>query len=320
VRYAPAVIQPVEHEAEFVEIVRAPDGALIKELSLVLNSVGIPHQVLGNQHQRWIVVHASRAREALEELSSYHHENVGRRRGRAERLVLHRGVVTHALLWAVVLAFVHLLAHDAALGFDWRAIGRVDGVAIRHGELWRAITALSLHADLNHLVSNLFLGALFVALLAQVIGPASAWLVVLLSGGAGNLFNSLFRPELLSLGASTAVFATLGALTAVQFRRKLQTASARATRWIPLIAGVLLLGWNGMGTTRMDPVEGIVRDANDTTDIGAHVAGFLCGCLFGALAWSFERRWKDLPFERLVLPWLPPVLFAACWGLALTFR
>lgn len=315
-RYAPAVVQPVEHEAELVEIVRAPDGALIKELSLVLNSVGIPHQVLGNQHQRWIVVPGSRAGEALEELSSYHHENVGRRR-RPERLVLHRGVVTHALLWAVVLAFVHLLAHDAALGIDWRAIGRVDGGAIRHGEVWRAITALSLHADLNHLVSNLFLGALFVALLAQVIGPASTWLVVLLAGGTGNLVNSLFRPDLLSLGASTAVFSTLGALTAVQFRRKLRTAGAKATRWIPLIAGAVLLGWNGMGTTRMDPVEGIVRDAGDTTDIGAHVAGFLCGGFLGALAWSFEQRWTGAPFHRYLLPWLPPALFAACWGLAL---
>ncbi len=318
-RYAPGEV-PVLEEYDFVEIVRAPDGPLIKELSLVLNSVGIPHRVVGNQHQRWIVVPAPRAQEALEELSSYHHENVGRRR-RPDKLVPHAGVITHALLWAVLLALVHLLAYDSAWGVDWKGIGRVDGAAVGGGELWRAFTALSLHADLNHLISNLFLGALFVALLAQVIGPASAWSVVLLGGGIGNLLNCAIRgPELLSLGASTAVFAALGGLTAVQFSRKLKTTGARAARWIPLVAGVLLLGWNGMGSARVDPWEGVKRDVDDNTDIGAHIAGFICGCLLGALGYALERRGKGSDFRQRVMPWLPPALFAVCWALALSTR
>ena len=54
------------------------------------------------------------------------------------------------------------------------AAGMVDGAAIRAGEVWRPFTALTLHSDLLHLVSNLFFGALFVSLLFQMLDNGGA--------------------------------------------------------------------------------------------------------------------------------------------------
>lgn len=300
-----------------VEILRAPDAKLISELSLVLNSVGIDHRVVGNQHQQWIITRPEYARAALEELSNYHRENVGRSR-REAKLQFYAGAGTQALIWTVVLTLVHVLAQARSFSIDWKRAGAVDGELIRAGELWRPFTALCLHADVEHLVSNLAFGALFVVLLHQVLGAGLLWTTVVLAGAAGNAVNAwIAGPDLRSLGASTAVFAALGALTAVQWSRKAASTKDLAKRWIPLIAGVLLLGWNGMGGVRHDPMTGIVRPPDDNTDIGAHIAGFVCGLAIGWAVWRLRLSGRiDARWETRLL-FVAPLLLGIAWGTAL---
>ena len=147
---------------------------------------------------------------------------------------------------------------------------------------------------------------------------ARTWIAVLFAGAAGNLVNALVvGADLRSLGASTAVFAALGALTAVQFTRKLESPRARAKRWLPLVAGVLLLGWNGMGGVRHDPWSGIQRPVDDNTDIGAHIAGFLCGLVAGAIAWRLRERGAQTGLGAALLYGLPPLVLAIAWAAAL---
>lgn len=299
-----------------VEILRALDVQLVRELSLVLNSVGIPHRVVGNQHQQWILTSEENARAALEELANYQRENTGRRR--EPRLLPKPGGWTQALLWLAVLSLTHALALGGSFGANWKAVGAVDGAKVLAGELWRPITALTLHADFEHLASNLAFGALFVVLLHQVLGAPVTWALVVAGGAAGNLVNVAMRGEaLLSLGASTAVFAALGSLTAVQWSRKAATAGAKAKRWIPLIMGVLLLGWNGMGRIHHDPWLGIQKPADDNTDVGAHIAGFLCGLALGVVAWRLRERGRLSPRLERALAIATPTVVVVAWALAL---
>lgn len=300
-----------------VEILRAPDGQLVRELSLVLNSVGIPHRVVGNQHGQWILTPEEHAREALEELSNYHRENLGRR-AREERLITYEGGLGSALVWCVLLAFVHVMTEAAAFGISWRSAGAVDGALIRQGEWWRPITALFLHADLQHIASNLVFGALFVVLLHQVLGRTWTWTLILVGGAAGNLLNAwISGPELRSLGASTAVFATLGSLTAVQWSNKMASARGVAMRWMPLVAGVLLLGWNGMGGASYDPFKGMQLPETSNTDVGAHIAGFACGVAAGALVWQARKRGLLSDRVERLASVLTPLVAALAWGVAL---
>ncbi|MFT7667456.1 MAG: rhomboid protease GluP [Planctomycetota bacterium] len=304
---------------EEVEILRAPDAALVRELSLVLNSVGIKHRVVGNQHGQWIVTHRDLARQALDELSNYHRENLGSRKHEA-KFRLHPGGMTQALLWCVVLSMFHILTQAHTFNLDWRSAGMVDGAAIRAGEWWRPISALCLHADVTHLVSNLAFGALFVTLLHQVLGSGLTWTTVILAGAAGNFTNAIISgAELRSLGASTAVFAALGALTAAQWSRKLASARGVAQRWIPLVAGLLLLGFNGMGGVRHDPMTGIQARPDDNTDVGAHIAGFVCGLAIGSIVWKLRNSGHiDARWEAR-LNWVAPLLLSAAWSAAFLF-
>jgi len=93
----------------------------------------------------------------------------------------------------------------------------------------------------------------FGLLAGQLLGPGVAWASVLAAAAAANLLNAFIQPAThTSVGASTAVFATLGLLAAYAWRRRRDQGDRWAYRWAPLIAGVILLGFTGAGGERTD--------------------------------------------------------------------
>ncbi len=63
------------------------------------------------------------------------------------------------------------------------------------------------------------------------------------------------------------VFALLGLLAAYAWRRRADSGERWAYRWAPLIAGVFLLGFTGVG--------------GENTDVLAHLTGFITGSATG---------------------------------------
>jgi len=189
-------------------------------------------------------------------------------------------------------------------GNNWFAQGAVDGPAIlEQGEWWRLATALTLHADLVHLAGNGLIGGLMIHLLGKTVGYGLAWLLLIVSGMAGNLLNVAVRHQPhLSVGLSTAVFAAIGLLVGPQLGHR-RTRSLKELL-LPLGAGAGLLAALGSEGAR--------------TDLGAHffggVVGLCCGVLLemtGAVARC--RR----PFIQALLFSLAVTILMWCWRLAL---
>ncbi len=125
-----------------------------------------------------------------------------------------------ALAYSTLLIVVYVAAGRHMFGLDWETAGYAEAGRIVGGEWWRALTALTLHADLGHLASNVFAGSVLGIFLAQTLGPGLTWLAILLAGGAGNALNAFAEPaQYTSIGASTSVFAALGLLAAFAWRR-----------------------------------------------------------------------------------------------------
>ncbi len=100
---------------------------------------------------------------------------------------------------------------------------------IREGEWWRAVTALGLHADAVHLAGNMVFGIVFGFLAGELLGWGLAWFGMLLAGALGNALNAFVQaPGHTSIGASTAVFATLGILAAYTWKRR----RTQINRWV----------------------------------------------------------------------------------------
>src|SRR5208283_948082 len=96
------------------------------------------------------------------------------------------------------------------------------------------ITALTLHADFEHLFSNIIIGGLIISFLRYQIGNGWCWFLTLLTGIAGNYFNALvYQSHHFSIGASTAVYGTLGILTGLQFINKVKRKSLQA--WFTIL-------------------------------------------------------------------------------------
>jgi membrane associated rhomboid family serine protease len=252
------------------------------EFALVLASQAIEAQVHWDGRSWVLSVPAGSAAGARRELAAYAAES---RAAAAPRVAAAaRGLAwPGALVYVLVIVVVALVAPRMAFGPDWFVAGRIDGARLAAGEWWRTITALTLHADAAHLLGNACFGAFFGYSVARYLGGGFGWLLIVACGALGNLANGTFSGAgHRSIGASTAVFAALGILSAYLWRRGFPAAATRRERIAPLVAGIGLLAFTGAGGVN--------------TDIGAHlfgyVAGFGGGLAVARLGFPSSRAWQ----------------------------
>ena len=259
---------------EVVEIFRSFWRGACEERGFVLHAVGIESQVVWLGRAWGLLVPAAQQPAAVAQLEHYERENPPRGHP-AEPEPLRRGAWLGSAAYAAVILWVGYLAGGLALNADWLDAGALVAGPTRAGEFFRAVTALTLHLDVGHLLANLGFGVVFGLLAGQLLGPGIAWATVLAAASAANLLNACVQPAShSSAGASTAVFATLGLLAAYAWRRRRDQGDRWAYRWAPLVAGVILLGITGAGGER--------------TDVLAHLTGFAMGALAGVAHAAFR--------------------------------
>ncbi|MFQ5982076.1 MAG: rhomboid family intramembrane serine protease [Woeseiaceae bacterium] len=238
--------------------------------ALVLASLDIPHEVLREGRHYTLVVPVEVTEKAKYEIWQYEKENQPVRPRRLRPVPEFQNAVPGIVAYIVVVCLVAWLAGESAFNRNWTAAGRVDGELIRLGEWWRTFTALTLHSGFRHLAGNIGFGTLFGILAGRLFGSGLTWLCVVVASGLANTINTLLLSSThRSIGASTAVFATLGIVAGFVWRAKLMAQDRWSYRLGPIVGGIALLAYTGTG------------DAN--TDIGAHLAGFVCGFGFGML-------------------------------------
>jgi len=252
---------------DLVEIHRSQWRNDCEERSFVLHAVGIDSQVIWLGRAWGLVVPLDAQAAAQLQLERYERENPPRH-SEPPPEPLHAAAWLGSAAYAFVVLLVGYLAGRTAFGYDWLQAGALLTGPTRAGEYWRAVTALTLHLDVGHLLANLGFGTVFGLLAGQLLGPGIAWASVLAAAAIANLVNAFIQPVThSSVGASTAVFATLGLLAAYAWRKRVGQGGRWAYRWAPLVAGVILLGFTGAGGER--------------TDVLAHLTGFAMGALAG---------------------------------------
>lgn len=188
---------------------------------------------------------------------------------------------------------------------DWIGLGNAHAGKILHGQWWRLLTALTLHADWLHLLSNLVIGGLFIVRLCRDLGAGLGWSLLLASGLLGNLCNALLQqPDHRAVGASTAVFGTvglLGAIGLIRHRRNFRR------RWmLPVAAALAMLA--------------LLGSSGERTDLGAHLFGFLCGFGLGLGAERLVGRYgRPGALFNLLLSLSCAALVLLAWWAALTW-
>src|SRR5262249_4043276 len=142
-----------------------------------------------------------------------------------DRAVPEPEVVEYGPTWAGFVMAAVLLACRPLTGYradgrPWFLAGEASGWHIVKGQVWRTVTALTLHADATHLPGNVAAIALLGTAVCRLLGPGLGTWLMLISGAAGNAFTAWLRePSHSSVGASTAIFGAVGILAGLAFVR-----------------------------------------------------------------------------------------------------
>ncbi len=161
--------------------------------------------------------------------------------------------------------------------FTLLAAGASGGVQVmQHGEWWRLFTAAVLHGSPAHLIGNVVTFLVVGFLLEPMIGIGWFSAIYFTGGFTGAMLSMLLNdPEVLSVGASGAIMATLAALFTLSFH-----AGAPRPSLMRRVAGGSLF-------PALIPT---VAHGGAVTDINAHLGG----CLAGAgVAFSMLIAWND---------------------------
>jgi len=280
-----------------------------EQWSLVLRAANIP-SVIEFEKRSWVIkVSALHEQKALQEIAAFMEENSDWPPYRPQKK-LPLPVLTKyqppTLLMMGALVIFFIITGPWSGSSEWFTRGAVSGRQIfEHGQWYRLVTALTLHADVVHLVGNILIGGILVHFLCRLLGNGLGWFLILASGTLGNLMNIyLHGSSHNSVGFSTAIFGTIGILSGYQAVSKRSAALKEIL--LPLAAGAGLLAFLGAGGPR--------------TDLGAHFFGLLAGAVLGILL-------VFLPSQRILInkTSLQINLFGAslaivglCWWFAMT--
>ncbi len=188
-----------------------------------------------------------------------------------------------------LMALIHFLCHFYRIHDQIILQYGSSALYILQGETFRAITALFLHADIRHLLGNMAGMLLFVAPVISISGFGTGPFILLFSGAFGNLLNAyLYRTAHLSIGASTAVMAAAGLLSAYQLTHQFKP--LRLNSLMPVFSGAILVGLFSHG---------------ERTDVWAHIFGFISGLGSGVFFFPLDRtfnfKYKNITFLGLTI-------------------
>ncbi len=255
------------------------------EWAVVLAAADIPHWLRRRLDGWALIVPAPDAAAALESLDAYDRENAREGADRGDAVAPSRPVTMVGVYVALLLIGLFAITGSRARRSEWFQHGEADATRMMAGEWWRAVTALTLHADAPHLLGNALASALLVTAVCQQLGPGVGLWLVLLAGAGGNaLTAAVHGAGHVSVGASTAIFGAVGILAGLRILTPGRVGSRLGKWWVVAATSLVLLALLGTGPN---------------ADLLAHVFGLLAGGALGLVA-ALTLRWTP----RAPVQWL----------------
>lgn len=277
-------------------LIASGDPSTIRDYSLVLASQRIEHRISRNEAGPYqISTPEDSATSAHEQIRLYREENPPRTNSPPLSIHLSLSPLL-VLLLPTVLTLIEFSDRGSKLYYS----GIADAEKILAGEWWRPFTALTLHADAHHLVSNLVSGFVALNLLAFRLPLSRLALPLAIASGLANFCVALtVQNDFRSLGFSTFVFAAIGALGTIEFRLMPREFHGLLRRFAPLFSAILLAIFLGLG---------------EHSDILAHFYGFVLGIFCGMIPRKSSLLFrKPLTAADIALWIFTFAIFAVAW-------
>ena len=277
-----------------------PSRRQADEWAVVLAAAGISHWLRQRLDGWALIVSPDDVVVAVETLADYDRENAPPGAPGGDAAPAQAVTIVGAVVALLLIGFFAITGSRAA-GSAWFEHGSADAARMMAGEWWRAVTALTLHADAPHLAGNALAIAVLMTAVCWHLGPGlGAWLLVLAGTGGNALTAAAHGGGHISVGASTAVFAAVGILAALRSVAPAHLGIGARKRWVVVPAALALLAMLGVGPH---------------ADVLAHLFGFVVGGGLGLVTALTVRRPLPAPVQWLLVAGAGGVVVGA-WRLA----
>lgn len=276
-----------------------PSRRQADEWAVVLAAADIEHWMRQRLDGWALIVSAADAARALATLDAYDLENA--RDARAAPVVPSRPLTIVGVVVALLLLGFFAITGPRAGRSAWFEHGSADAGRMLAGEWWRAVTALTLHADAPHVLGNAVAGALLLTVTCSHLGPGIGLWLPLLAGAGGNVLTAAAHgADHVSVGASTAIFGAVGILAVLRIVSPGRMGMGARRSWVVVAASLALLALLGTGPD---------------TDLLAHLFGLVVGAGLGPIA-ALTLRWMPAAPVQWLLVIAAGAAVAGAWRLA----
>lgn len=142
--------------------------------------------------------------------------------------------------------------------------GALPGHSLSLQESWRLLSAMFVHIGFSHLLVNMSLLISMGMVIEHQIGHIKFALLYISSGISGTLTSSIIEPNVVSAGASTALFGLMGFVTAQLFNSSNRQLQHVGKSYLMLVA-----------------VNIFYTFSNSNISITGHLGGFALGFVLG---------------------------------------
>lgn len=182
-------------------------------------------------------------------------------------------IITKLLIWINILMYFLTVLGIMTNKIDLYNIFGLNNVLIKKGEIYRLLTCGFLHADIIHLICNMYSLNIIGTQLESFIGKKKFLSVYLISLITGSLLSCVLN-NTWSVGASGAIFGLLGSLLYFGYYYRIYLGSVLKSQIIPILTINLIIGF-------LIP----------NIDIFAHIGG-LVGGILSTMAIGIEKKSK----------------------------
>lgn len=266
---------------------------------LVLESQGINVDYIKHNDSFDIIIKDADEKIAVQILEKYFTENKNRRE--KSKTILPALSWKSPAIFTIMIMLILIHFYSLHNGIHRQLVKEYGSSAlyILQGEYFRAVTALMLHADIEHLAGNLVGLFVFGTGVFALTGYGRGSLMVLLSGFFGNITNAYFKKGIyLSIGASTCVLGAAGILTALQIAKRKKTSISNIQIFAPFAAGMALLA---------------LLSGGENTDISAHLFGFLWGFFIGIIYSIVIAKKQTKESDNIMYAAVSIIIILAAW-------
>ena len=154
--------------------------------------------------------------------------------------------------------------------------GALFGQLFDEQDWWRLLSPMFVHIGIKHLISNMILLLLIGSALEPIIGSIPFAMLYILTGFAGNLAVLYFNPNVVTAGASTALYGLFGYLLAKLFDPRSKVKQISRGYFILIVLNIIY--------TFLSP----------NVSLAGHMGGLVAGLAFGFVSVNFSHS-KPMP-------------------------